>query len=317
MKAPQALERPSSGSSGYRLSGNAFDAEDLVQDGLLRAFGALAMHRGNLRNPRAYLLRILTNLWIDECRRARPEPVGGAEEERMDPRAGNPEEEARLRDAAESVLALSPREAAAVVMKDAFDLSHAEIAGILSSSEGAVKVALHRGRKRLARTQGEARPARASRELVDRFVTAFRARDMDALKLLLLEDAEAQAFPAGMGVGREHHAREGWLHGCFYHHLPDREANRDPYPMRLEVREWDGEPIVLAFRDHGRGEALEEVWRFEEEGAHVARVRDYCFCPEVVQHVAETYGLPFRRLGYRFTEDWVTAAAELAPSDPA
>ena len=50
----------------------------------------MAMHRGNLRSPRAYLLRILTNLWIDECRRARPEPAGGAEEERMDPHAESP-----------------------------------------------------------------------------------------------------------------------------------------------------------------------------------------------------------------------------------
>jgi RNA polymerase sigma-70 factor, ECF subfamily len=54
-----------------RLAGNAFDAEDLVHDALLRAFGSLGFASGEIRSPRAYLCRVLTNLWIDECRRAR------------------------------------------------------------------------------------------------------------------------------------------------------------------------------------------------------------------------------------------------------
>src|SRR5215475_15648078 len=56
---------------GYcrRLTGNLWDAEDLVQDTLLRAFGTLGSIHHQIRNPRAYLLRTATNLWIDTVRR--------------------------------------------------------------------------------------------------------------------------------------------------------------------------------------------------------------------------------------------------------
>jgi len=54
-----------------KLTGNPFDAEDLVHDGMLRAFGALALHRHQLHEPRAYMLRTLSNLWIDMARSRR------------------------------------------------------------------------------------------------------------------------------------------------------------------------------------------------------------------------------------------------------
>jgi RNA polymerase sigma-70 factor (ECF subfamily) len=56
---------------GYcrRLTRNLWDAEDLVQDTLLRAFGHLGLINHPIRNPRAYLLRTATNVWIDELRR--------------------------------------------------------------------------------------------------------------------------------------------------------------------------------------------------------------------------------------------------------
>src|SRR5205823_3376595 len=56
---------------GYcsRLTGNLWDAEDLVQDTLLRAFGTLGSIFTRIENPRAYLLRTATNLWIDTVRR--------------------------------------------------------------------------------------------------------------------------------------------------------------------------------------------------------------------------------------------------------
>ena len=166
-----------------------------------------------------------------------------------------------------------------------------------------MKVALHRGRKRLAEAESrDERPPRVSRELVDRFVEAFRRHDLEALKPMLLETVEARVFPAGVGVGRDFAEEEGWLRGAFYHHLPEYEARREPYPKRFEVHELDGEPYVAVFRDHGRGEALEEVWRLEEDDGRVARIRDYCFCPDLLRWFAERLGAPVRCFGYRFRD---------------
>ena len=52
-----------------RLTGNLWDAEDLVQETLLRAFGTLGSLHQRVENPRAYLFRAATNVWIDTLRR--------------------------------------------------------------------------------------------------------------------------------------------------------------------------------------------------------------------------------------------------------
>jgi len=281
------------------LTGNPFDAEDLVHDGMLRAFGTLGQHHEPIRHPRAFLFRVLTNLWVDELRRARPEPREGGGEEMPAPASAQP---GALHDAAGAAFdLLPPRERAAVVLKDAFDMSHAQIAETLSTSEGAVKVALHRGRRRLAAaTPAAARPARIAPELLDRFVDAIRRHDLEAVKALVVADLEADNFPSGFGVGVDHHVERGWIHGTFYHHIPHREARREPYPLRLEVREVAGERPVLVFRRGETGEALEEVWLVEESDGRVARIRDYCFSPDLVRWVADHLGLPWRPVGYRF-----------------
>src|SRR5262245_51516546 len=53
----------------WRLTGNVWDAEDLMQDTLVRVFGLLGRNDARLENPRAYLIRAATNLWVDRMRR--------------------------------------------------------------------------------------------------------------------------------------------------------------------------------------------------------------------------------------------------------
>lgn len=52
-----------------KLTRDVFDAEDLAHDTLIRGFANLGIAHQPIRNPRAYLLRIATNLWIDRVRR--------------------------------------------------------------------------------------------------------------------------------------------------------------------------------------------------------------------------------------------------------
>src|SRR5262249_29481514 len=53
-----------------KLTGNVWDGEDLVQDTLVRVFSLLGKTDAKLENPRAYLIRTATNLWIDRVRRS-------------------------------------------------------------------------------------------------------------------------------------------------------------------------------------------------------------------------------------------------------
>ena len=105
-------------------------------------------------NPRAWLFRVASNLWIDEMRRRREVPAG----ELARRRAAAPSR-ARRREAAGTLLVkLSPQERAAVVLKDVFDFSLEEVAEALGTTVGAIKAALHRGRGKLVDDARAPRP---------------------------------------------------------------------------------------------------------------------------------------------------------------
>src|SRR5437879_3940445 len=194
---------------GMRLTGSIWDAEDLVQDTLLKGFAMIG--RGDLHgpgspvaDPRAYLFRTATNLWLDGQRRRmrerailaepQPEPVEiGAESVRA---AGE-----RL------VASAAPQERAAVILKDVFEFSLEEIADQLRTTVGGVKSALRRGRAALrAPAAGADAEVGPSRALVDRFVDAFHARDVGRITATLTEACDVHVPGVGGGRGR----RGGW-----------------------------------------------------------------------------------------------------------
>lgn len=288
-----------------RLTTNPFDAEDLVHDVLLRAFASGSVDFGRVQNERAYLHRMLSNLWIDRVRRARFEVATNVTEEWYEDESVEVAE--GIRKAAYVVFGcLPPRERACLVLQEICGYRQNEIADMLSTTPGAVKVAVHRARNRLRREERSAsidREPLADPMLVNRFVEAMQSHDLHTLKSLVVDSLQAEVFPCGTGVGWKEHVKEGWIRGCFYHHIVWRETSESPVPLDLEVRMVDDEPIVLVFRRSENSErAVEEVWRFQEEDGLVVRVRDYCFSPDLVAHVARHFGLPFRKRAYRLID---------------
>ena len=276
---------------GLKLTGNPFDAEDLVHDAMLKAFGSMATHVEPISSPRGFLLRITSNLWIDAVRRSQLCALTEVES------VENADEGQLTEAVAHLVSQVNPREQVIVVLIEVFEMTHKEVAKVLSTTEGAVKVALHRTRAKLKQTRLS---PRAPKALVEEFIQIFQTHDVNAIKILLGPDFEADVFPYTPDKsGRDHHAEKGWLNGCLYHHVAQREAAKDAYPLYLEVVELWGEFVVLVCRDHGEGQKLEEVWRFEADDDQLIRVWDYGFSPELVNHVAKTLNLPFNKVGYR------------------
>ena len=117
-----------------RLTGNIWDGEDLVQDTMVRAFSVLSRIHSTIDNPRGYLIRIATNLWVDATRR-RTSELNALTRECDEPRGGieATPEKSEVRDAAARMMQmLAPQERAALVLKEVFDLSLDEIAKILA-----------------------------------------------------------------------------------------------------------------------------------------------------------------------------------------
>ena len=286
----------------HRLAGNLWDAEDLVQDTLLRAFGTLGSVFTRIENPRAYLLRTATNLWIDTLRRRGSEAAALAERAALET-GGDTQAVGAVRDAGTVLLQrLAPQERAAVVLKELFDYSLEEIAEVLATTVGAVKAALHRGRARLHEPVAEPAPRRPvpSVALVDRFVDAYHAADVPALVALMLDTGSVENVGCSVDVGRAAFARKpGWFYGLVYGH-PEWPAEFAYESTRLERRLFQGEPLVLGFCTRRGREALEGVIRLEEQDGRIVRVRGYAFCPETMRAFGAELGLKVRTGLYRF-----------------
>jgi len=282
-----------------RLTGNVWDAEDLVQDTLLRAFGTLGSVSVRIENPRAYLLRTATNLWIDTVRRRESEATALAEPSRESgiTSVGT----GTARDAGTVLLQrLAPQERAAVVLKELFDYRLEEIADVLGTTVGAVKAALHRGRSRLQDSEAVPRRPRPSVALVDRFVEAYNAADVPGLMELMLDSGSVENVGCSIEVGREAFRRkQGWFHKAVYGH-PEWPAEFAYKAARLERSLFEGEPVALGFCTRRGREALEQVIRLDEEDGRIARLRGYAFCPETMREFGTALGLRVRTGLYRY-----------------
>jgi RNA polymerase sigma-70 factor (ECF subfamily) len=176
-----------------RMIGSAIEAEDVVQEALVKANDSFALltSRSNLRG---WLFRIAHNKAIDHLRRGQHEPVELLDEYPMPVEHDQPLEEKELAALALSVfLKLAPRQRSCVIFKDVLGYSLAEISELLNATVPEIKAALHRGRTRLrelapsAEVSAPVLDAR-QRELLARYVDRFNARDFEAVRAMLADE---------------------------------------------------------------------------------------------------------------------------------
>jgi RNA polymerase sigma-70 factor (ECF subfamily) len=199
----------------YRMLGSAFEAEDAVQETMLRAWRSLDRFEGRSA-LKSWLYRIATNVCFDQLngreRRARPMDLGPAQEPLFENLAELPEvtwitplptpdelaeQRETLRLAFVAALQhLPPKQRAALILCEVLKWQATEAAELLDTSVASINSALQRARATLA-TADTAAPADLddeTRALLERYVDAFEAYDIDRLTELLHEDA-VQSMP--------------------------------------------------------------------------------------------------------------------------
>lgn len=216
----------------YRMLGSGFEAEDAVQEAMLRAWRNAAGFEGR-SSLRSWLYRIATNVCIDMHRqvqrRARPMEMGPASppdesflgpmlpeatwvtpvpDARVAPEGADPAEVAAYRESVRLAFVtalqhLPPRQRSALILCEVLRWQVAEVAELLGTSVAAVNSALQRARATLGALPAEARPAPlgdADAELLKRYVDAFERYDIERLVTLLHEDAVQSMPPFAMWV---------------------------------------------------------------------------------------------------------------------
>ena len=226
----------------YRMLGSAAEADDAVQETVLRAWRSLERFDGRA-SLRTWLYRIATNVCLDaladRSRRARPMELGpeGSADDPLNelprthwlepipdskalPADADPSELLVLRQSIRLAFVaalqhLPPRQRAALLLTEVLGWSAAEVAETLETSIAAVNSALQRARATLATrdvSAGGGALSESQSRLLNRYVEAFHRYDVDALTALLREDAAFSMPPYALWLrGRE--AVRSWLLG--------------------------------------------------------------------------------------------------------
>ena len=200
----------------YRMLGSPFEAEDAVQDTLLRAWKSIDRFEGRSA-LRSWLYRIATNVCLDMLggreRRARPMDLGPSGEpvaENLrelsevtwieptpDPAEATVERETIRLAFVAALQHLPPRQRAVLILREVLHWQASEVAELLDTSVASVNSALQRARATLSDADvHDSTPMleEADRELLERYVEAFERYDINALTELIHEDA-TQSMP--------------------------------------------------------------------------------------------------------------------------
>ncbi len=268
--------RPVSFAVAYRMLGSVSEAEDVVQEALLRVHRAVE-HGERIASPRAYVATITTRLAINELRSARarreqyvgewlPEPI-------FTDGVDDPTKHAEMADSLSLAMlvlleSLSPEQRAALLLHDVFDYGYAEIAEIIGKSEENVRQLTSRARRHVGEHRVRFQTSREQREeLTQRFLAAAQQGDLAGLEALLTHDVVLTGDGGGKVPalarslrGRNRVARTllTWM----------RVASRVP-DLTLRPTEVNGGPGVVTLDGQQR---LISVWSLEIAGGEIRSI---------------------------------------------
>jgi RNA polymerase sigma-70 factor (TIGR02957 family) len=189
--------RPGAFAIAYRMLGSVSEAEDVVQEALLRLHRA-SSEGERIESPRAYISTVVTRLGIDQLRSARrrretyvgewlPEPLVTSE-------ADDPARQAETADSLSMAFlvlleSLSPEQRAVFLLREVFDYPYDEIARIVGKSEANARQLAARARRHVDERRPRFEASREQRErLADRFFAAVGDGEVEALEAMLAED---------------------------------------------------------------------------------------------------------------------------------
>lgn len=236
-------------SLGYRLLGSANDAEDMAQETFLKAY---QIEEELVDNKKAYLCKMMTNRCLDLLKSARhkreiytgpwnPEPLmlEGDPSEYVIQKEGLSIAYLRMMEH------LTPDERAVLLLREAFDFTYNEIAGMLDKKEDNCRKIFSRAKQRMAAVEGESLDYESNRSIIQRFIEAFHMHNMDALLELISDNVTLFSDGGGKvrAAVRPIHSRSNVIAFLF------GIISKAPDNFYVEVNTVNAQPAILIYID--------------------------------------------------------------------
>ncbi|MBS4174018.1 RNA polymerase sigma factor [Bacillus sp. FJAT-49736] len=273
-----------------KLTGSPWDAEDLVQDTVLKSFASLSAlsHREQPLKPKPYLFRVATNHWLDQCRKK-----GLLLDENLEEKSGIAEDlndQLEIGEVIEGLLRnLAPRQAVVFILMESFRFTAKEVAELIATTEGAVHAMLHRARKRLQTTSFQDLTSRSSevssinKDAIQLFIEKYNQKDFRGLANLIIDEATYSFVEMGSTeYGKETITK--------YSLNPDKERKHESVYVHSSYL-WD-KPALIFVEKTEDGERLFDINTIEWKNGKIEKWKCYYFCRNFMEHAADELKLP-------------------------
>jgi RNA polymerase sigma-70 factor (ECF subfamily) len=258
----------------YRMLGTVAEAEDVVQEALLR----LAREERRIEEPAAWITTVVTRLSIDVLRLARvrretyvgpwlPDPL-------VEDRSPGPGAQVELADSVSQAFLvvleqLTPVERAAFLLREVFDYDYASVARIVDRSEPNCRQLVTRARRHLRsnRPRFDADPAARDR-LLERFLAATEQGDLAALERMLAEDAVLYADGGGKATAARRPIPGGARIARVLSAIARKRRRRGPFGIELVAV--NGQPGRILRAPDG---SISDVLSIDVAGGRIRAVR--------------------------------------------
>ncbi|MGV3466531.1 MAG: sigma-70 family RNA polymerase sigma factor [Heyndrickxia sp.] len=271
----------------YKLTRSPWDAEDLVQETLLRSLSLLTKLYQPIKT-KSYLFKIATNLWIDQWRRNKNNHQD-SEEHLLEMRSDLD------RDLMENleilIQQLTPNQYVALILTDAFQFKGKEVAEILGTTEGAIHTNVSRARDLLRKYNGKL----LDKELpkiknlqangtIAILLEGFRKKDPEMIASILAEHVVTDITHAGIELGKAETKKNS---------LKDwHEIVQGQHEIVSEYRELWGRPVVVELEKKEDNQLyLNNIHYIEIDDDKISYWKFYCFSWDLMNLAAKELGV--------------------------
>jgi RNA polymerase sigma-70 factor (ECF subfamily) len=278
-----------------KLTGSPWDAEDLLQDTLLKSFASLSAlsHRQQALTAKSFLFRVATNHWIDQCRRMKIKMDDNVDEHQLGVQMNDSLEvnEALMMLARH----LTPKQAVVFILMESFEFTAKETAELIATTETAVNAILYRARGNLIKVQSSLRKEDSTirkqeegkavlSEAFKIFLDAFNRKDYKGLARLLIDEATFSFVSMGSTEYGKDTITKKSLN-------PNKGTKLSKDLFVYADTLWE-QPAIIILLNTEHGQMLNNINTLEWENDKIVRWKDYSFCRDFMQTAANELGLP-------------------------